>query len=86
MSPLIMIAIMMAIFWFLILRPQQKKQKEHANMINSLSKGDRVVTNGGLFASVLNVKDDIVVATISEGVKVELAKSSVSARVNPKKS
>ena len=86
MSPLIMIGIMMAIFWFLILRPQQKKQKEHKTMIDSLAKGDRVVTNGGLFASVLNVKDDIVVATIAEGVKVELAKSAVSARVKAKKS
>jgi len=48
-------------------------------------KGDQVVNNGGLFATVLNVKDDRIVASIADGVKVELAKTAVSARVKSKK-
>lgn len=79
------ILLVFVIFYVLILRPQQRKQKEHQQMIESLGKGDQVVTNGGLFATVLNVKDDRIVATISDGVKVELAKTAVSARVKAKK-
>ena len=76
--PLILI---MFIFYFLILRPQQRKQKQHAQMLESLAKGDRVLTNGGLYATVRDVKDNLIVATIAEGVKVELSKGAVAAKV-----
>lgn len=79
------ILLVFVIFYLLILRPQQRKQKEHQQMVESLGKGDQVVTNGGLFATVLNVKDDRIVASIADGVKVELAKTAVSARVKSKK-
>ncbi len=79
--PLILI---MFIFYFLILRPQQRKQKLHAAMLDSLSKGDRVLTNGGLYMTVRDVKDNIIVATLAEGVKVELSKGAVSAKVQAK--
>jgi preprotein translocase subunit YajC len=75
------LGLMLAIFWFLILRPQQKKQKNHQRMIDALAKGDRILTSGGLYADVLNVKDDMIVATIADGVKIELAKHSVTALV-----
>jgi preprotein translocase subunit YajC len=77
--------LMMVVFWLLILRPQARRQKAHQNMINSLAKGDRIVTTGGLFAEVLNVKDDVIVASIADGVKVELAKNAVASLVKPKK-
>ena len=80
------LVLMMLVFWLLILRPQARRQKAHQNMVNALAKGDRVVTTGGLFAEVLNVKDDVVVATIADGVKVELAKSAIASLVKPKKS
>ena len=73
--PLILI---MAIFYFLVIRPQQKRHKEHQQMVQSLSRGDRVLTNGGLYATVQDVHDDKLVVVISEGVKVEVAKNSVS--------
>ncbi len=76
--PLIMV---MAIFWLLILRPQQKRQKEHRKMIESLAKGDRILSNGGLYMTVADVKEDRLYCTLADGVKVELAKSAVAARV-----
>ena len=78
--PLILLVIM--IFYFLILRPQQKRQRDHAKMLEELAKGDRIVTNGGLYATILNVKDNVLVATIAEGVKVELARNAIANKVS----
>jgi preprotein translocase subunit YajC len=76
--PLVLI---MLVFWFLIIRPQKKQQEKRKSMLGALRKGDRIVTSGGLFATILNVKEDRVVATIAEGVKVEIAKSAISGLV-----
>ena len=76
--PLILI---MLVFWFLIIRPQKKQQQKRKAMLDALKKGDRIVTSGGLFATILNVKDDRVGATIAEGIKVEIAKHAVSGMV-----
>jgi preprotein translocase subunit YajC len=75
------------IFYFLMWRPQAKRQKEHKAMLAALKKGDRIITNGGLHATVLNVKEDrgIIVATIGEGVKVEISRGSVAGVVSEKK-
>ncbi len=73
--PLILIIV---IFYFLLIRPQQQRQKKHTQMLQALKKGDKVVTVGGLFATVLNVKEDRIVATIAEGVKVEISKPAIS--------
>jgi preprotein translocase subunit YajC len=75
------------IFYFLLWRPQAKRQKEHQKMLDALQKGDRIVTSGGLHATVLNVKEEekVVVATIAEGVKVEIARASVAGVVQNKK-
>lgn len=67
-----------AIFWFMILRPQKKQQDQRKTMIAALKRGDKIVTSGGLFAVVRDVKGDRVVATIGENVKVEIAKHAVS--------
>ena len=81
LAPLVLV---MFIFYFLILRPQQKRQKQHREMLGSLGRGDRVLTTGGLYATIQDVKDEFLVAVISEGVKVEIAKSAVAARVESK--
>ena len=70
------IILIIPIFWFLILRPEQVKRKKHQTMLDNLSKGDQVVTNGGLHGKVVGVDKDIVVLTIAEGVKVEVARSA----------
>jgi preprotein translocase subunit YajC len=77
-SMLIMLVAIFAIFYFLMIRPESKRRKERQAMIDSLKRGDKVVTIGGLYGDVQDVHDDRIVIKIAEGVKVEVAKSSVS--------
>ena len=70
---------MFFIFYFLIIRPQQKRQREHEKLLAGLKKGDRVSTAGGLLGTVVGVHDDRVVLKIAENVKVEQLKSTVTA-------
>jgi preprotein translocase subunit YajC len=72
------IVLIFVIFYFLLIRPQQKKQKDHQKMLGSIKKGDRVVTSGGVYGTVVGVKDNVVVLKIAENVKVEFAKSAIS--------
>ena len=76
--PLILIFI---VFWFMIIRPQKKQQDQRKSMIEAIKRGDKIITSGGLFATVKDVKADRVVATIAEGVKVEVSKGSITAVV-----
>ena len=76
---LFMIVLIFAIFYFLLIRPQQKKQKQHQDMVASLRKGDRIVTNGGMYGVVVDVKEHVIVLKISENVKIELIKNAVAA-------
>ena len=73
--PLIVIFV---IFYFMLIRPQSKRQKEHEKMVNALKKDDRVITTGGLYATVISVKENIVEAKIAENVKVQILKSAVA--------
>ena len=75
--PLILI---FAIMYFLLIRPQQKKVKDHAAMVAALRRGDQVVTQGGLIGKVVKVKDDNEVEVeIASGVSVRVVRSSISA-------
>jgi len=78
-SMLLPIVGMLAIFYFLLIRPQQKRQKEMQKMIAALKKGDRVVTASGLYGTVVGMRDDVLVLKIAENVKVEMLKSAVTA-------
>lgn len=70
------------IFYFLFIRPQQKTQRELKKAIEALKKGDRVLTSGGMYGTVLGIKDDVIVLTISENTKAEFAKSAVTVVVS----
>lgn len=72
------------VFYFLIIRPQKKRQMEHQKLLDSLKKGDRVLTSSGMFATVVGVQKDRVVLKVSENVKVEYQKSAVTAVVEEK--
>ncbi len=72
------IVVFVLVFYFLIIRPQRKRQKEHENLIASLRRGDQVVTIGGLFGTVKEVKDDSFILEVDEGVKVRVLKSAIS--------
>jgi preprotein translocase subunit YajC len=69
---------MLVVFWFLLIRPQTKRQKEHQEMVASLKKGDKVVTNGGIYGSVVGVSDKVVVLRVADNVKLEVAKQCVA--------
>ena len=70
-----------AIMYFLILRPQQKKQKKHQQMISELKKGDKVITAGGIYGTIVGIKEKTIIVKVDENVKLELTRSSVSSKV-----
>ena len=74
--------ILFAIFYFLIIRPQQKQQKEHQEMINSLQKGDRIVTSGGLIAEVVKPEEDFIKIKLNDDTVVKLEKNFVSRKLD----
>ena len=78
-SPLFMLLPMMAIFYFLLIRPQQKRQRELQAMISALKTGDKVVTTGGIHGIVSNVKDGATLSLkIADNVKIEVDKSAIA--------
>jgi len=77
-ASLMPIIFIFGIFYFLLIRPQQKKQKDHEKMITELKKNDEVVTSGGVHGTIVNVKDNTFVVRIDDNVKVEINKSEVS--------
>lgn len=82
MQSVIMIVVMIAIFYFLLIRPQKKRQKKHDEMLQSIKRGDVVITAGGFWGTVRDFKDDSLIIEIASGVKAKVMKSSISARVN----
>ncbi len=69
------------IFYFLIIRPQQKQQKEHQAMLEALTKGDKIVTSGGLFAEVVKVEEDFIKIKLNDTSIVKLDKAFVNRKV-----
>ena len=67
-----------AIFYFLIIRPQNKKQKETQKMLSALKKGDKIVTIGGIHGTIQNVKEQTVIVKVDEDTKLEFNRSAIS--------
>lgn len=76
-GPLPMLVLMFAIFYFLLIRPQQKKAKEHKNMIEALTKGTKVWTNGGILGTIVDIDGDNLTLEIAEGVNIVIKRSFV---------
>ena len=74
---------MIAIFWFLIIRPQMRQQKEHRTKIGGVKRGDQIVTSSGIVAKVTKVDDEYVEAEIAQGVKVKIVKAMIGDVINP---
>lgn len=72
------IILIFLIFYFLLIRPQQRQRKAHEEMISKLKKGDQVVTSGGINGVVVGLKDKTVVLKVDEGVKIEVQRSAIS--------
>ncbi len=66
------------IFYFMLIRPQQRKEKERRKMIDELKSGANIIFSGGILGTVTNVKDNTFVVRIADGVKIEIARGSVS--------
>jgi len=73
--------LMFAIFYFLLIRPQQKKQKEHRQMISNLKKGDRIMTAGGIYGRITGVDEATVTVEIAEKVRVKVNRGNISALI-----
>ncbi|MEE9433553.1 MAG: preprotein translocase subunit YajC [Sphingorhabdus sp.] len=75
---LLPLALIFVIFWFFLIRPQQKKQKEHQTKIGAVQRGDDVVTTGGLMGKAVKVADEHVEVEIAKGVRVKVVKSMLA--------
>jgi len=81
MSPILMMLVMFAIFYFILIRPQAKKQKEHQAMLGRLGKGDEVITRGGVIGKITGVSDDnVLVIELQEKVRVRVPRAYVEGK------
>ncbi|MCK9431522.1 MAG: preprotein translocase subunit YajC [Candidatus Omnitrophica bacterium] len=75
---LLPLALIFAIFYFLIIRPQKQKEKEHQKMLSALNKNDEVVTMAGIHGTIVNLKEKTLTLRVDENVKIEIDRSSVA--------
>ncbi|MDM8538879.1 preprotein translocase subunit YajC [Desulfobacterales bacterium HSG17] len=76
------IIILFVIFYFLLIRPQQKKAKEHREMISDLKKGVRIITSGGIYGTIISIDDSTIGLEIAEKVKIKITRGNVAAVVS----
>ena len=77
MSMWIMLALIFVVMWFFMIRPQRKQQKELQNFRDSLKKGDKVVTIGGIYGTVSEIKEDSVLIEVDNNVKIRVSKQAL---------
>lgn len=75
--------LLFGIFYFLLIRPQQKRQREQKDLLASLRKGDQVITAGGLYGKITGLTDSVVTLEITEKVRVKVARSQISTKLFP---
>jgi len=80
-APLLMMVVLIGVFYFLLIRPQQKKAKDHQAMVSKLSTGDEVVTSGGILGRITEVGDTFVTLEIADGVRIKVQKFQVTSLV-----
>ena len=78
---LLPLIVLFAIFYFLIIRPQQKQQKAHTEMINNLTKGDKIITTGGLIADIVKVEEEFIKIKLNDSTIVRLDRNFVTKKV-----
>jgi preprotein translocase subunit YajC len=77
-TPLITMAAVFFIFYLLLIRPQQKRLKEHKVFLDNINKGDEVITNGGMLGKVVGITDKVLTIEIGENMRIKVLKSSIS--------
>lgn len=80
---LLPLLLMFAIFYFLLIRPQQKQRREHQEMLRTLKTGDEVLTNGGIYGTIVAFGDGRVKLKIADNVRVDVALSAIASKVTP---
>jgi preprotein translocase subunit YajC len=75
-----MMALMFVVFWFLLIRPQMKRQKEHQAMLQALKKGDMVITRGGLVGKISGIADNVLIIELQEKVRVRVLRTHVDGK------
>ncbi len=78
MGDFVFLILLFVVFYFLLIRPQMKRAKEHKTMVGALAKGDEVVTNGGLLGKITKMGDAFVTVEIAEGLEVNIQKQAVA--------
>jgi len=75
---LVPLALIFVIFYFMLIRPQRQKEKEHQKMLSNIAKNDEVVTSSGIHGAIINVKEKTVTLRIDENVKIEIEKNCIA--------
>ncbi len=83
-SMLVPLLLMFAVFYFLLIRPQQKKQRKHQDMLKTLKVGDRVVTSGGIFGTIVDGGPNSIKLEIADKVRVEVGRGYIAGKVEDK--
>ena len=78
-TPILFLVAIVGIFYFLMIRPQQKRAKEHKNFLDNLKKGDKIITSGGLYGTITGITDDAITLEIAEKVRVKIDRNTVGA-------
>lgn len=78
-SPLLFMIAIILLFYVMLIRPQQKRAKEHRSLLTGLSKGDEVITSGGLAGKITKVNDDFIMLNVADGVEVKVQKAAIAA-------
>ncbi|NPA87559.1 preprotein translocase subunit YajC [Caminibacter pacificus] len=85
LASLLPLIILFAIFYFLVILPQQRQAKKHKEMVESLKKGDKIVTTGGIIAEVVKNEQDFIKAKIADNVEVKIDKAAVARKLDDEK-
>lgn len=82
LTSLLPLVVLFAIFYFLVIRPQQKQAKQHKNMIASLKKGDKVITNGGLICEVVKPEENFIKVSLNNDVIVKISREYIAKKID----
>jgi preprotein translocase subunit YajC len=82
MEMLVPLIIVFAIFYFLLIRPQQKQMKQHKEMLDKLKRGDNVVTNGGIIGKIYQINGDLVMLEVADDIRIKVLKNQIAGLFN----
>lgn len=80
MTSLIPLILMFVVFYFLLIRPQQKRAKDHQNMLSNIKRGDQIITNGGLIGKVTGLSDKVVTLEVAEKIRLRVLRSHIAGK------